>query len=136
MIKAYAAHEAGGKLVPFEYDPGPLGGNEVELDVEYCGICHSDLSMLNDEWGMSQFPLVPGHEAVGTVKAAGENVAHLEVGDRVGLGWHAGFCGTCEPCQTGDQNMCASGESSAGLSDIAGSDCSARLRAVSAARCA
>jgi len=110
MIKAYAAHEAGGKLVPFEYDPGPLGRNGVELDVEYCGICHSDLSMLNDEWGMSQFPLVPGHEVIGTVNAVGEDVHHILVGDRVGLGWNAGFCGTCEPCLTGDHNMCASGE--------------------------
>jgi len=110
MIKAYAAHEAGGKLVPFEYDPGPLGRNGVELDVEYCGICHSDLSMLNDEWGMSQFPLVPGHEVIGTVNAVGEDVHHILVGDRAGLGWNAGFCGTCEPCLTGDHNMCASGE--------------------------
>jgi uncharacterized zinc-type alcohol dehydrogenase-like protein len=110
MIKAYAAHEAGGKLVPFEYDPGPLGRRDVELDVEYCGICHSDLSMLNDEWGMSQFPLVPGHEIIGTVNAVGEDVEHIRVGDRVGLGWHAGFCGICEPCLTGDQNMCSTGE--------------------------
>jgi uncharacterized zinc-type alcohol dehydrogenase-like protein len=110
MINAYAAHESGGKLVPFEYDPGPLARNCVELDVEYCGICHSDLSMLNDEWGMSQFPLVPGHEVIGTVNAIGEDVEHIQVGDRVGLGWHAGFCGTCEPCLTGDQNMCSTGE--------------------------
>ena len=88
MIKAFAAGEAGGELKPFEYDPGQLGRNEVELDVENCGICHSDLSMLNNEWGMSAYPLVPGHEVLGSVRAIGEDVTHLEVGDRVGLGWN------------------------------------------------
>jgi uncharacterized zinc-type alcohol dehydrogenase-like protein len=110
MIKAYAAKEAGGKLVPFEYDPGPLGRDAVELEVEYCGICHSDLSMVNDEWGMAQFPLVPGHEVIGTISAVGEDVGNLSVGDRVGLGWHSGYCGTCESCLTGDHNLCATGE--------------------------
>jgi uncharacterized zinc-type alcohol dehydrogenase-like protein len=56
MIKAYAAHEPGGELKPFEYDPGSLGDEQVEINVEYCGICHSDLSMLDNEWGMSKYP--------------------------------------------------------------------------------
>ena len=56
MIKAYAAHAAGGELKPFEYDPGALGRHEVEIDVEHCGICHSDLSMIDNEWGMAQYP--------------------------------------------------------------------------------
>ncbi len=60
MIKAYAASEAGGELKPFEYDPGPLGYNDVEIEVEHCGICHSDLSMLNNDWEISQYPLRPG----------------------------------------------------------------------------
>ena len=71
MIKAYAATEAGGELKPFEYDPGPLGRYEVEIEVESCGICHSDLSMINNEWGLSQYPLVPGHEVVGIIAKAG-----------------------------------------------------------------
>jgi uncharacterized zinc-type alcohol dehydrogenase-like protein len=54
MIKAYAAHEPGGELKPFEYDPGSLGDEQVEINVEYCGICHSDLSMLDNEWGMTK----------------------------------------------------------------------------------
>jgi alcohol/geraniol dehydrogenase (NADP+) len=107
MIKAYAATEAGGQLKPFEYDPGPLGRQDVELDVEYCGICHSDLSMLNNEWGMSQYPLVLGHEVVGVVNSTGEDVKHIKVGDRVGLGWNSGFCGTCPSCVRGDHNMCS-----------------------------
>jgi uncharacterized zinc-type alcohol dehydrogenase-like protein len=109
MIEAYAASEAGGELKPFEYDPGPLGSNEVEIAVEHCGICHSDLSMLDNEWGMTQYPFVPGHEVAGTISKAGEEVGNLEVGQRVGLGWHAGYCMTCHSCMEGDHNLCASG---------------------------
>ncbi len=110
MIKAYAAFEPGGELKPFEYDPGPLGVDQVEIDVEHCGICHSDLSMINDEWGMSQYPLVPGHEVIGVIGAVGENVGHLNVGERVGLGWHSGYCQACDSCASGDHNLCAAGE--------------------------
>ena len=106
MIKAYAAFEAGGTLKPFEYLPGPIGPQEVEIDVESCGICHSDLSMLDNEWGMSQYPLVPGHEVVGTIAATGYAVTRLKPGDRVGMGWHAGYCMTCPTCMSGDHNMC------------------------------
>lgn len=107
MIKAYAAFEAGGELKPFEYDPGPLGSDEVEIAVEHCGICHSDLSMLDNEWGISHYPLVPGHEVIGTVSAVGAAVAGLKSGDRVGLGWHSGYCMTCPSCMSGDHNLCS-----------------------------
>ena len=65
MIKAYAANKAGGQLEIFEYEPGPIAGDEVEINVESCGICHSDLSMLDNEWGFTQYPFVPGHEVIG-----------------------------------------------------------------------
>lgn len=107
MIQAYAAKEAGGKLAAFEYDPGPLGAGEVEIEVEHCGICHSDLSMLKNEWGIAQYPLVAGHEVIGTVRELGAGVEHLEVGQRVGLGWQAGYCGACGCCLGGDHNLCA-----------------------------
>lgn len=110
MIKAYAAQQAGGELTPFEYDPGPLGDHDVEIDVEYCGICHSDLSMLDNEWGMSQYPLVPGHEVAGKIAAVGRHVKQFTVGDRVGLGWHAGYCGDCNTCLDGDHNLCSHAE--------------------------
>lgn len=110
MIKAFAASEAGGELKPFEYDPGPLGGKEVEIKVEHCGICHSDLSMVDNEWGLSAYPLVPGHEVVGTVSEIGEEVSSLQVGQKVGLGWHSGYCMTCSTCLEGDHNMCSSAE--------------------------
>ncbi|MCD8520794.1 MAG: NAD(P)-dependent alcohol dehydrogenase [Saccharospirillaceae bacterium] len=107
MIKAYAAFEPGGELKPFEYDPGPLGDHDVEIDVEYCGICHSDLSMLNNEWGMTRYPFVPGHEVAGRIRAVGAHVKKLQIGDRVGLGWHSGYCNECQTCMEGDHNLCA-----------------------------
>lgn len=110
MIKAYAASKAGGVLEPFEYEPGPLNRNDVELDVEFCGICHSDLSMLDNDWGNTTYPFVPGHEVVGTIRAVGEGVTHRQIGERVGLGWNSGFCGICSACMTGDHNMCSSSE--------------------------
>jgi len=107
MINAYAAFEPGGALKPFEYDPGPMGYNDVEIEIEHCGICHSDLSMLDNTWGIARFPLVPGHEVVGTVAAIGKGVSGLQIGRRVGLGWHSGYCMTCSSCMSGDYNLCA-----------------------------
>lgn len=106
MIRAYAASEPGGELRPYEYDPGPLGAHDVEIEVEYCGICHSDLSMLNNEWGMTQYPFVPGHEVAGRIAAMGEHVSKFAIGDRVGLGWHSAYCNECSSCMAGDQNLC------------------------------
>ena len=71
-IKAWAARAVGERLEPFEYDPGALGADEVEIAIEHCGICHSDLSMLDNEWGMTVYPFVPGHEGVGRVVARSE----------------------------------------------------------------
>jgi len=110
-INAYAAHEPGGSLEPFTYEVGALQPNEVEIDVLYCGICHSDLSMVDNEWGMSQYPLVGGHEVIGKISSVGANIQHLEIGKTVGLGWHSGYCGHCESCDSGDENLCASAES-------------------------
>lgn len=107
MINAYAAMSAGAELQPFEYDPGPLGALDVEIAVEYCGVCHSDLSMLNNEWRMTTYPFVPGHEVVGKVVALGERVQTFSLGDRVGLGWHAGYCNECSTCLAGDHNLCS-----------------------------
>lgn len=110
MIRAYAAKEPRGKLEPFEYDPGILGEEEVEIKVEYCGICHSDLSMLDNEWGRTIYPFVPGHEVVGTIAAKGDQVTELAIGQRVGLGWYSGSCTVCEWCLSGDQNLCLTAE--------------------------
>ncbi|MGB3491778.1 MAG: NAD(P)-dependent alcohol dehydrogenase [Elainellaceae cyanobacterium] len=110
MIHAYAAQKNGDKLQPFEYDPGELGADEVEIDVEYCGICHSDISMLDNDWGMSEYPVVPGHEVVGKVAAVGSQVKNLSLGQTVGLGWFSGSCMYCEWCLSGDHNLCQTAE--------------------------
>ena len=107
MINAYAAKEAGAKLEKFQYDPGELASHDVEINVESCGICHSDLSMLDNEWGMTEYPFVPGHEVVGTISQVGEHVTSLKVGQRVGLGWHSSYCNSCRTCEEGDHNLCA-----------------------------
>ena len=84
-IKAWASHGPKQKLERFSYNPGPLGPEEVEIAVEYCGLCHSDLSIINNEWGMSQYPVVPGHEATGRIVAIGEQAKGFQVGQRVGV---------------------------------------------------
>jgi uncharacterized zinc-type alcohol dehydrogenase-like protein len=108
MARGYAATEPGGALREFEFDLGPLGDSQVEIKVEYCGLCHSDLSMLNNDWGTTQYPLVPGHEVVGTVEAVGPQAKGLSVGQRVGLGWFASSCLACEWCKSGNHNLCPS----------------------------
>ena len=106
-IQAYAATEPGGALKPYEYEQGPLGPDEVDIKVINCGICHSDFSMLKNDWGMTEYPFVPGHEIVGRIKAVGENVSHLAPGQTVGLGWFARSCMTCGQCMSGNHNLCA-----------------------------
>jgi uncharacterized zinc-type alcohol dehydrogenase-like protein len=103
----YAASSAKGTLKPFEFDLGELGPEEVEIKVTHCGVCHSDLSMLDNEWGMSKYPFVPGHEAVGTVVALGHEAKGLKIGQRVGIGWSAYSCLSCHECLSGEHNLCS-----------------------------
>jgi uncharacterized zinc-type alcohol dehydrogenase-like protein len=109
-FNAYAATAAHGSLQPFSFDPGQIGPEEVEIKVSHCGLCHSDLSMLDNEWGMSQFPFVPGHEVTGTLVALGEGAKGLKIGQRVGLGWFAHSCLACHECLSGQQHLCANGQ--------------------------
>ena len=103
---AYAASSANAPLKPFSFDPGELGPEEVEIKVTHCGICHSDLSMLDNDWGMSKYPFVPGHEVTGTVAALGDEAKGLKIGQRVGLGWWAHSCLSCHECLSGDHHLC------------------------------
>ncbi|HEY2017967.1 MAG TPA: NAD(P)-dependent alcohol dehydrogenase [Bryobacteraceae bacterium] len=105
-IHALAASEARGRLEPFSYDPGPLGDDQVEIEVQYCGVCHSDLSVLNNEWHYTRYPFVPGHEAIGKIVAAGPYARGVSVGQTVGLGWNSGSCLHCRQCLSGDHNLC------------------------------
>lgn len=109
-IHAYAALTTKGTLEPYSYDPGELGPEEVEIKVTHCGICHSDLSMLDNDWGMTTYPFVPGHEAVGRITAVGEHAKGLKVGQLVGVGWSAYSCLSCHECLSGEHNLCPSNQ--------------------------
>ena len=110
QIQGLAVHAAGAELVPYHYDPGALGPQDVEIAITHCGICHSDLHLISNDWGMSQYPFIPGHEVVGTVAAAGKDVVSLKEGQRVGLGWQSNSCGHCEWCTRGMENLCPQSE--------------------------
>ncbi|MGP8198057.1 MAG: NADPH-dependent aldehyde reductase Ahr [Limisphaerales bacterium] len=84
----------------------PLGAEDVEIAVEHCGLCHSDLSVLNNDWGFSQYPAILGHEVVGRITAAGPNAKGLKVGQRVGVGWTSGSCMHCHECMSGNHHLC------------------------------
>jgi uncharacterized zinc-type alcohol dehydrogenase-like protein len=88
-------------LVLEAVDLGPLGPEDVEVAVEHCGLCHSDLSVLNNDWGISQYPAILGHEVVGRVTALGAAAKGLTVGQRVGIGWNSGSCMHCRQCMSG-----------------------------------
>jgi alcohol/geraniol dehydrogenase (NADP+) len=110
-IKSYAAMEAGQALELYEYDAGALDAEDVEVEVDYCGVCHSDLSMIDNEWGISHYPLIAGHEVIGRVSALGEAAKSkgLSLGQRVGIGWTAKSCQHCDACINGDQVNCHQG---------------------------
>ncbi|MDB5336905.1 MAG: Alcohol dehydrogenase GroES domain protein [Planctomycetaceae bacterium] len=103
---AWVATAATQKLVRQEIDLGPLEAEEVEVQVENCGLCHSDLSMRNNDWGMTNYPAIFGHEVIGRVSAVGSEAKGLKVGQRVGVGWTAGSCMHCRQCLSGDQHLC------------------------------
>jgi len=104
-ISAYAAADRGLPLAPWSYDTQPLQPHEVLVRVRACGICHSDLHMIDNDWQMTRYPLVPGHEVVGEVIEAG-TASHLKSGLRVGVGWQRSACLHCEDCFKGDENLC------------------------------
>lgn len=88
-------------------DFNEVGPVDVRLKIKNCGICHSDSFAFSGHWPGLQFPIVPGHEIIGVVDAVGSNVSRLKVGDRVGVGWHAGHCHECPSCRAGDYVTCA-----------------------------
>jgi alcohol/geraniol dehydrogenase (NADP+) len=106
-IQGLAVHAAGAELLPLKYDPGNLRPQDIEVRITHCGVCHSDVHLIDNDWGVSQYPFIPGHEIVGTVRQAGAAVTHLKAGDRVGIGWQSDSCGFCEWCRRGEENLCA-----------------------------
>jgi uncharacterized zinc-type alcohol dehydrogenase-like protein len=107
--KGYAALSAGSELVPFEFDRRAVGAHDVELDIKYSGICHSDIHQAREEWGPSIFPMVPGHEIAGVVTSVGASVTKFKVGDHIGVGVFIDSCGKCVQCNKGLQQYCEAG---------------------------
>ncbi len=103
----YAAHSAAAPLKPWNFERRELRGEDVALEVLYCGVCHSDLHQVRDDWGWASFPLVPGHEIVGRVTAVGTGVTRHRVGDHVAVGCMVDSCRTCARCKTGLEQYCA-----------------------------
>jgi len=110
QIHAMAAVEQGGALAPFSYEPSPLGPFEVEIEISHCGLCHSDLHLLHNDWQNTVYPLIPGHEIIGKVIERGQSVQELALGQRVGVGWQRSSCQQCQWCHQGENNLCAKQE--------------------------
>ncbi len=108
-IKAYAAHQVAAPLKPFELERREVMENDVYIDIEYCGVCHSDLHFVKNDWGMSQYPLVPGHEIIGRVLRVGKNVTTFKEGDLVGVGCMVDSCHLCNACKEGLEQYCETG---------------------------
>lgn len=106
-IEAYAAKSAKSTLEPFSYDAPPLTPDEARVEVKYCGVCHSDIAMIDNDWKFTGYPLVPGHEVIGNVVELGSGVTTLKVGQAVGIGWQSGSCADCEYCRRGKEHLCA-----------------------------
>ncbi len=106
-IQGWAAHGSKEKLELISVELPKLGAEEVEIIVEHCGVCHSDLSMLNNDWGFSNYPLIAGHEVIGKISAIGKDVKGLKIGQAVGVGWNSGSCMHCHECVTGQHNLCS-----------------------------
>jgi len=104
--KAWVAKAAKQPMALETVDLGLLGDEDVEVAVEYCGLCHSDFSVLNNEWGISQYPAILGHEVIGRVTAVGPNAKGHKVGQHVGVGWYSGSCMHCHQCMSGSHHLC------------------------------
>ena len=108
-VNAYAATAAGQPLTPLTIERREVGPNDVLIEIQYAGICHSDIHTVNGDWGPQPFPVVPGHEIVGTVTEVGADVVSHRIGDRVGVGCMVNSCGECVNCRNGDEQHCLAG---------------------------
>jgi len=105
-VLGYAAKAAAHPLEPIEYPPPKLGDYDVRVSVSHCGLCHTDIHAVDDYYGITNYPFVPGHEIVGYISAAGPAVSGLKEGDRVGIGWQGRSCMKCEWCLKGEEQLC------------------------------
>jgi alcohol dehydrogenase (NADP+) len=107
--KGYAAQSAKAPLAPFNFERRDPGPHDVEIDILFCGVCHTDIHFLNNDFGFSIYPMVPGHEIVGKVVSVGNQVKKLKVGDIAGVGCLVDSCRECEPCKEGLEQYCQGG---------------------------
>lgn len=110
-VQAYAAKKADAPLAPFDLERREPGDNDVQIEILYCGVCHSDIHTARNEWGGTMYPVVPGHEIVGKVTAVGSKVSKHKVGDTVGVGCFVDSCRECENCKNDEEQYCLNGHS-------------------------
>ena len=109
-VSGYAAMQANASLIPYTFERRAPVDNDVIIEIQYCGICHTDIHQVNNEWGgSSTYPMVPGHEITGTVTGVGPKVSRYKVGDRVGVGCFVDSCRKCGPCLKGLEQYCVEG---------------------------
>ncbi len=108
-VCGYAAYQAKEPLTPYSFERRSLRDNDLLIDIKYCGICHSDIHQVRDEWGGSIFPMVPGHEIVGIVSQVGAKTTRYKIGDKVGVGCFVDSCRKCTPCKKGLEQYCLEG---------------------------
>lgn len=111
MIKShgYAAQSAGARPAPFSFERRDPGPKDVAIDILYCGVCHSDIHQVHNDWGMGLYPMVPGHEIVGRVTAVGKEVEKFKQGDLAGVGCLVDSCRHCENCRADEEQYCLNG---------------------------
>ena len=107
--KAYAATSPTSGLAPYSFNRRELRPDDVRIEIDYCGVCHTDIHFVENDWGMSEYPVVPGHEIIGRVTAVGPEVTSHKVGDLVGVGCMVDSCRTCTACESGLEQYCAEG---------------------------
>ena len=105
-LLGYAAMAKGAELEPLRYQPPPLKERDVRVSITHCGLCHTDINAINDYYGITNYPFVPGHEIVGHISEIGSSVSGLKEGDRVGIGWQGRSCMECEWCLRGEEQLC------------------------------
>jgi D-arabinose 1-dehydrogenase-like Zn-dependent alcohol dehydrogenase len=105
----WAAKDSTGEMSPYTFTRRELRPDDVRMQVTYCGMCHSDVHQIRDEWGNSKFPMVPGHEVVGVIVEVGKDVKKFKVGDFAAVGCLVDSCGECDRCKIDEENYCLNG---------------------------
>ena len=106
VVKGYAAHSSDSQLVPFTFSRRDLREDDVEIDILYCGICHTDIHHVRSDWGKEEYPMVPGHEIIGRVTKVGSNVTRFKIGQSVGVGCLVDSCRECSSCKHHQEQYC------------------------------